>query len=650
MHGEAFLEKLFGPGGSLARALDGFEFRPQQLEMSRRILRGLVQGRHVLVEAGTGTGKTLAYLAAAVLSGRKVAVSTGTKALQEQLVHKDLVLLRPLLPRPFRAVTMKGRANYLCRNRFRAFDAFPLFDDPAEKEAYAALRAWEGRTRTGDVAELSDLDETSPLWRRLQASAETCRGSDCPDLDRCFITAMRREAVKADLLVVNHHLLFADLAVKDKGFGEVIPEYEAVILDEAHLVEDAATRHFGRQLSNYRLAELARDVRRAAGSLGSGALRPGLVEAAAAVEAKAEALFSRVASAGERFSLENAPDLGASGSALAAALERLARRIGEASAASDALASCGRRAEEIGRDLAALLAGPDPGMVHWGEVRGAGVFLHASPIDVADLLAERLFARVASAVLTSATLSAAGDFTFVKRRLGLAQADEAVLSSPFDYARQAVLYLPRLGREPGAPGFADEAAEEIRRILETSRGRGLVLFTSHRQMEAVHRRLEGRLRFPLLKQGQASREALLDRFRKDTASVLLATRSFWQGIDVQGEALSCVIVDKLPFASPGEPLVAGRIRAVKERGGNPFLEYQVPEAVLTLRQGFGRLIRRRTDRGVLSILDPRIRTRAYGRIFLASLAPVPVTGELETVSRILGRASSEAPAADAAES
>ena len=631
------LKEIFNASGNLASILPDYDYRPQQLEMSEKIYRGLHEGLHVLVEAGTGTGKTLAYLAPVILTRQKVVISTGTKALQEQLYYKDIPLIRKVIPIPFRVAYMKGRSNYLCLNRFQEFSAFPLFEAPGQGKLFKTIQEWVKNTVTGDVAELRNIGENSYLWHQINSGSETCSGGKCPDQERCFITAMRREAVKADLLIVNHHLFFADLSVKEKGYGGVIPDYDAVVFDEAHMIEDVATRHFGIQVSNYRLAELTRDTRQGLREINDTERAKQIEQACSELDEKARIFFSIFFHGSEREQIERGEmggELSENEAEFFRVLGLLEQRLKQVSSINDHLSSCARRVGEITADLQIIMATDNPAMVCWREIRGKGIFLHASPIDVSEEMNAKVFSAVSCAVLTSATLKTGGNFKFIKKRLGIERAVESAVPSPFDFASQVVLYLPKMKSEPNGPGFVQEAADQIQQILKRTRGRALILFTSHRHLHGVYDMLVGAMDYTLLKQGDASREILLGRFRDEKESVLLATRSFWQGIDVQGDALSCVIIDKLPFASPSEPVVAARIHTLRTGGGNPFYDYQVPEAAISLKQGFGRLIRNRKDRGVLSILDKRILTRPYGKYFLQSLSEYPITHEIGGVERI----------------
>ncbi len=632
------VDAVLGPGGLLARRLPSFEYRREQLEMARAVAAAIEQGGQLVVEAGTGVGKTLAYLVPALLSRRKVVVSTGTKALQEQLFFKDIPLLRQHLPVPFRAAYMKGRANYVSRRRLREFLRNPSFRHPSEASHLEAIQRWVRETATGDRAELADLPDDYAPWNEFAATSDHCWGTKCDAYWDCFVTKMRQQAAEADLVVVNHHLFFADLAVKGTGFGEVIPPAEVVIFDEAHQVEEVATQYFGRQVSSARVEDLFRDLSKylRTAKLHEPALDAALLE----LVGRRDRFFARFTGReGERRRLRRpalealdaprlAADLKATLDLIAAILEHLAVRTED----TDAFA---RRARSIGEDLAFVVAADDPGYVYWSEQRRRAVFLTASPVAVEGELSRRLFAGGGTLVFTSATLATDGTLDYFKGRLGIPdEAPGLILGSPYDYRSQAVLYLPDLP-EPASPGFVAAAAAEIERILEVTRGRAFLLFTSHRVMREVFQVLRGRLPYRCLLQGEAPKSHLLEEFRRGRA-VLFATQSFWEGVDVPGEALSCVVIDKLPFASPSEPIVEARIERIAAEGGNPFMAYQVPAAVLSLKQGLGRLIRTSSDRGVLSILDRRLTRSAYGRVFLDSLPPVPITRDLRDVARIFG--------------
>ena len=633
------VREFFRPGGLLSRWHPRYEFRPGQLEMALETAAALEEERVLLVEAGTGTGKTLAYLVPALASGRRVVVSTGTKNLQEQLFLKDVPFLAERWGRPLRVAYMKGRANFLCRKKLVEAERRPMLSGFDEIEQFAEIKTWEPATETGDRAELAALPSDSAVWPKLDARRELCTGSKCELFERCFITRMHQRAAEADLLIVNHHLFFADLALREEEYGAVLPRYDAVIFDEAHEVEEAAGQHFGVDLSNYRLEELARDVRAVAlaEQFGSKALDAALD----ALAARAVQFFALFDGFDGRRSFRERPVfrqrrereyLG-----LLAALERLGNELRLAASRSDETLPLERRVVELDRRLRLLIEVEDDRFVYWIERRGRGVFLQATPIDVAAILAERLFGEVKTVVLTSATLAVDNSFDYIRERLGAPAARELATPGHFDYASQALLYVPSRMPEPRSPQFPGAAAREILKLLTLSRGRAFVLFTSHQQMRAVYEQASAALEYPAMRQGEAPNPVLLERFRSTPNAVLFATASFWQGVDVQGEQLSCVIIDKLPFAAPSDPIVEARIRAIRKAGGDPFKQYQVPEAVLSLKQGFGRLIRSREDRGVLALLDPRILTQRYGRTFLESLPPYSFTNSLEDVERFFGQ-------------
>jgi ATP-dependent DNA helicase DinG len=636
------VETAFSQSGALARAVDGYEPREGQRAMAEAVASVLESGGTLLVEAGTGTGKTLAYLIPAILNRKRVLVSTGTKNLQEQIFFKDLPALQQALGIPFTATLMKGRSNYLCLHRFEqyrmsAHDPFLL----------PVIDAWSKETQTGDRAELRDLPEDLPAWRDIAADAETCLGTECPHYDDCFVTRMRQRAAESDVVIVNHHLLCADASVRQSAYGEVIPACPTLVVDEAHQLEEVATQFFGVATSNYRVDDLVRDAEHLPGNTDLDAALTRVVESSRAFFAGLALSRRAPTDTRARYTAEAIAEHFEDGMTLSGALEglqetvRVAFRLkadgakdpGEIVEPNQAAEAIVRRAGELHDDLRFLMRADDADFVYYLEIRGKGVFLRASPIDVSRIIQDALFANLASTVLTSATLAVDGSFAYVRGRLGIAHAEELRVPSEFDYRTQTILYLPKRMPPPRAANFAEAVAREVLEILKRTEGRAFVLFTSYSVLRTVQRFVEMALPYPVLVQGSAPRSTLIEDFRRTPHAVLLATSSFWQGVDVVGEALSCVIIDKLPFASPSDPVTAARIEAINARGGEAFAEYQVPLAILALQQGLGRLIRHRSDRGVLAVLDPRLRTMGYGRRFLDSLPAAPVTTDIRDVKR-----------------
>ena len=612
------MEDFFAPGGRLERKLEGYEARPSQARMAEIVGRALEEGTHAIIEAGTGTGKTLAYLAPALAHGRRLLVSTGTKALQDQIFYKDIPLLETILERPVRAAYLKGRNNYLCKWKLRQFREDGLFT-PNAIDGFREIAEWAGETETGDRAELPPVDDE--LWQDLDARREHCLGSRCEEFESCFLTVMRRKAMESDIVVVNHYLFFADLAIRESDAAQILPDYTAVIFDEAHELEDIATGYFGFHVSNHRLNELLYDARTLADESEAS------IDAGAAVLMRASDLFfGRLMPTPEgRHPLPELTGIDELIAALADARQTFEQLV----AGSGEWGNMARRAGELESELRIFKDGSPDNYVSWLDRRGAGVFLEACPIDVAPVLESSLFERVATCVLTSATLTVGGSTDYIRGRLGLRSAESETLSTEFDFGKQAALYVPGHLPDYRNPAFTEMAADEIRKILDVSRGRAFVLFTSYQQMEACHEAVADDLPYPVLIQGRTRRGRLLERFRRKPNTVLFATSSFWQGIDVPGEALSCVIIDKLPFQVPSDPLVRARMRQIEESGGSAFADYQVPAAILRLKQGFGRLIRSRNDRGILAVLDSRLRTRPYGKLFMASLPDYAIVDGVE---------------------
>ena len=634
----------------LARSHPAYEFRGGQLQMAEAVAQALTEKRHLIVEAGTGTGKTLAYLLPVIRSGKRVIISTGTKTLQEQLFHKDLPFLQEHLGE-LHVCYMKGRANYLCRKKLYDLTDQPVLSGLEEINQFKIISDWEKTTETGDRAELAELPESSQLWSKLDARTDRCIGTECQQFDRCFITEMRRRAAESDIIIVNHHLFCADLAIKaaaerapDAG---VLPDAGVVIFDEAHELENVATDYFGVSVSNVRVEELLRDVeqtlRRANLPLSQA------LAASARVRERSQFFFSLLPPGEGRFAFESRTEfLEENGDEYIGLQNTLLHLYSELQAIRDKpdeVHSLCRRVEELRVQLGFILESNDKNTVFWIERRGErrttrggrhNVFLQATPITVSEILRQTLFDQLETAVLTSATLAVGGGFDYIRGRLGLQHARELIVQSHFDYLSQALLYLPPDLPDPREPQFVERASQRVRQLLEISRGRAFCLFTSYSFMHQHYERLLGELEFPMLLQGSAPKNALLEEFRMTPNCVLFATSSFWQGVDVQGEQLSCVIIDRLPFAVPNDPVVAARIKAIDEYGGNAFFEYQVPSAVISLKQGFGRLIRSLHDRGLLCLLDNRILKKPYGRLFLSSLPEYARTTDIRAVERFFG--------------
>jgi ATP-dependent DNA helicase DinG len=650
------MKTVFGREGVIALAHSEYEFRPGQVQMAEAVMRAFDEKHHLIVEAGTGTGKTLAYLVpavAAALGGRgRVVISTGTKNLQEQLMEKDIPFLQEVLPRKFSAAYMKGRGNYACLQRIKRAEDAPILEGLDEVDHFEEVRHWARQSQTGDRAELAGLPENLPFWRHIDARSEICMGQKCPDFDPCFITRMRQRATDADIVIVNHHLFFADLALRGNEFGQVLPDYSAVIFDEAHLIEDVAAEYFGAQVSSFQLEDLVRDLSNLA--ITNVDANKELTKAAARIlrysdrfwmgfrEGRGEGgrnviipgTFARRKSGGE----VEPTVLGEAYLGLDGALSRMETTLDPYSETAPEIENLVRRVRQIRFDLQFIVAGDDKHFVYWLERRGRGVYLRASPIEVAGLLQEKLFERVETVVLTSATLASAGSFTFIKERLGFTDAREFIAPSSFDYESQAILYLPPRMPDPRSAEWPEAAAEQVLRILLATEGRAFVLSTSFAGMNALYERVAPAIDFPCLLQGTASKAGLLEKFRRSSNGVLFATSSFWQGVDVRGEQLSCVIIDKLPFAVPSDPVVAARQRFIEENGGSSFYEYSVPQAIISLKQGLGRLIRSASDRGVLAVLDPRLKTKPYGRLFLESLPRCRITSNIEDLGRMFSPA------------
>jgi len=614
------LSDAFSAAGPLADLLEGFQPRPGQARLAQRIAECLETGTDLVAEAATGTGKTLAYLLPALARGQRVILSTGTLNLQDQLFQRDLPLALKATGAELDVALLKGRANYLCPQRMDRADDGPGTLDDATAADLETIRRWARRTTTGEIREVGDIPERARIWPMVTSTIDNCLGSECPRVNDCWVLRARRQAQEADVVVVNHHLLFADLALKQTGFGEVLPGADAIVVDEAHQVPDIATRFFSQSVSAWQLRELARDTLKACGSAG-GTLHV-LREPVEALEQALQQLAAGAHRLPERGDWNRLRPLMGELDALADALRGLAEALSPLEARSRELASCHDRATARAATLDLLLADDAPG-VRWFACRRGRLSLTLTPLDIAEEFRKLRSERPATWVMTSATLAVNGRFDHFTRRLGLESPATEIVESPFDYERQTRHWLPRDLPEPGDPAHTETLLERVLPLLKASRGRAFLLFTSHRALQRAAAWLRANSAFQLLVQEDAPRDVLLEEFRAGPGRLLLGAASFWEGVDVRGEALQVVVIDKLPFAAPDDPVLSATMKAVRESGGNPFNELQIPSAVLALKQGAGRLIRHAGDRGVLVLGDPRITGKGYGRIFINSLPPMP---------------------------
>ncbi len=628
------VSELLGEGGRFSEAVPGFKPRAPQIDMAQAIEQTLAEHSALVVEAETGTGKTLAYLVPALMADGPTLVSTGTKSLQEQLFFRDLPAVLQALGIQRRVALLKGRANYLCPYRLELHLEEARFLTRETAEQMQIVARWAARTHSGDIAELREIAEDAPVWPWVTSTAENCLGQDCPRASACPVMLARQEAQEADLVVVNHHLFFADAALKEEGVSDLLPSARAVIFDEAHQLPDVAATFFGVSLSARQIQELCRDTLQEAGQ--SAMDLQGANQRIAALERAVADFRIELGHEGRKEAWHQVRSEPAVAAALQAILERLQELedlLQPLARSSRGLDSAWRRAQAQQLAVQRFIEADDSQQVFWFETFKRAFVLHATPLSVAEPFGAHRQRNKCSWVFTSATLSVAGDFKHFVSRLGLDDARTLRLESPFDFRRQAVLYVPEHLPVPDTPDYTRQLAEEMLPVIEAAGGRTFFLFTSHRALREAAEVLRSRLSFPLLVQGEAGRRQLLEQFRDSGNAVLLGTASFWEGIDVRGEALSCVIIDKLPFASPGDPVAAARIERIRNDGGNPFRDYQLPQAVLTLRQGAGRLIRDIDDYGVLVLSDPRLIQKSYGKVFLNSLPGMTRTRKLEVIQR-----------------
>jgi len=641
---------LLGADGPFARELPNFAPRPAQQEMARAVQHAIAECETLIAEAGTGTGKTYAYLVPAMLSGERIIVSTGTKALQDQLFFRDLPKVRSVLGARLKTALLKGRANYLCLYRLDQTVREGASFDRTQAEHLAAIRAWSARTRRGDRMELAEVPEDSPLWLRVTSTPENCLGVECPFYDDCHVVTARREAQEADLVVVNHHLLFADLALKQEGFGDILPGAQAFILDEAHQIPELAGQFFSQSLSARQLTELAQDaLAECDGITGAIGLLLEPVEALQETVRKLRLTLDPLPPRGSFHELLQRDGVHAGLRDLAALLAALTDVLASQAERSRGFMNVHERAANLTERLDRIIEEHSEQDVRWYELFPRGFALHATPLDLAAPLRAMRERTHAAWIHTSATLSVAGQFDHFARQLGLDDPQTLSLDSPFDYAQQAVCYMPDGLPDPAARDYTDRVIDAVMPVLEASNGRAFLLFTSHRALRRAADVLANRVPWPLFVQGTAPRHQLLEDFRSSGHGVLLGAASFWEGVDVAGEALSVVMIDKLPFAAPDDPVLQARLEALEQSGINPFMGWQVPSAVIALKQGAGRLIRDVHDRGVLVLCDPRLTTKGYGKLFLNSLPPMPRTRDIGEIRRFFERQSTHASKPGAAE-
>lgn len=624
--------EVLGEDGPLSQALPGFRVRPAQQAMAEAITTAIADKVDLLVEAGTGTGKTLAYLVPAIYSGLKVIISTGTKNLQDQLIHRDVPLLRNALQLPVTFAALKGRANYLCLHRFEQAQQDSSLDR-RQHNLLKTLHAWSAGSKRGDIAECDALPENDPFWPKVTSTTDNCLGQACDHYEKCYLVKARREAQAADIVIINHYLLMSDIALQESGFGELLPAADAYIIDEAHQLPDIASQFFGVGVSTAQFHELAADcVQAYRQDINENDKLINCADQVSRASTQVRNLFGPSLRRASWTTMIKDKAIHAALAQLNTAMLTLNTELTPLAERSRDLATCRERAHELQQRLLRFSGQLQPGHVHWFEVHRRSVTFHLTPLDIAEPFIAHKQRKQGVWIFTSATLTVANQFVHFTSRLGLHQARCLRWDSPFDYEHNTLLYLPPQMPDPNEPEYTTRVVELASRVLRASHGRAFLLFTSHRALQEASRLLKGMLPYPLLIQGDSSRDALLDKFRHTPNAVLLATSSFWEGVDVRGEALSCVIIDKLPFATPDDPVLQARIEAMRANGQNPFMDYQLPAAVIALKQGAGRLIRDYNDRGVLVLCDPRLRSKPYGKLFLQSLPAMPITQQEQAIT------------------
>jgi len=626
------LENIFSADGPLSNKISGYNPRPAQLQMAQAIARAIKNGQHLIAEAGTGTGKTLAYLIPAILSGNRVIVSTGTKNLQDQLFNKDLPAIRSVLSVPFQAALLKGRSNYLCRYRLNNVMESESGFSKLDAVSINRINRWAGKTRVGDISEVSSVDESASVWPMVTSTGDNCLGQECPEYNDCFLVKSRRRAQEAEILVVNHHLLCADWSIRDDGFGELLPEADVIIVDEAHQFYDVASRFLGASVSARQINDLSKDV--VVEFAKDAPDMPDLKDRADALLAsvkEARLLFGESVRRGAWQEIERDKNIVAGVEEIITRLSSLIEVLDSAAQRGKGLESCLRRCKEIIGNLSALLKDNQGEWIRWYETHKRTFSLNRTPFEIAEEFQKLVEVRGSTWIYTSATLTVANRFDHFKWTLGLDSVNEKLWDSPFDYPKQALFFHPRGLPVPAAPDYVKQVAELAIEILQARKGRAFFLFTSHRALRESADLLVDRLDYPLLVQGTRPKSILIDEFKAHGNAVLLGTASFWEGVDVRGDALSCVIIDKLPFASPRDPVMRARLDNLQSRGQNPFNNFQLPMAAISLKQGVGRLIRDISDRGVFVLCDPRLLKRSYGQVFLDSLPAMKRTRNLEDV-------------------